>query len=182
MGSCDDLNLESLNDCDYAKHGFCMWINNEPVNAIDFLNKRKEVLSVEYSAVLLNFFNALISFDRNKIAQSFTDLREFEKKCTPPDQSWLKSIQTRLFGEQRNESKKSIVDGLEREIILADTLLCSSILIGISGDVSSYIKAALVLRKAWKIYTQVFKDIAELCQQYCSEDNELGMRLSKNNP
>lgn len=173
MGSCEDLDLESLNNCDYIKHGFCMWINNEPVKAIDFLEKRKEILSVEYGAVLLHFFNALISFDRSKIANAATALRDFEKKCTP-EQGWLKSIRTKLFGDQRNElPKKSILDGLEREIILADTLLCSSILIGISGDVSSYIKAALVLRKAWKAYLHVFKEIHELCQQYCCEGSDV---------
>lgn len=173
MESSEDLNLESLNDCDYISQGFCTWINNEPVKAIDFLEKRKEILCVEYAAVLLKFFNALISFDRNKIANASVALREFEKKCSP-DQGWLKSIRTKLFGEQRSDvSKKSILDGLEREIILADTLLCSSILIGISGDVSSYIKAALVLRKAWKIYIQVFKEIQELWEENCCEGSQL---------
>lgn len=174
MGSCDDLNLETLGDCDYVKHGFCMWINNEPVQAIDFLEKRKEILSVEFGAVLLHFFNALISFDRNKIAEASLLLHELERKCAP-DQGWLQSIRTKLFGGQRgNMTRKSILNELEKEIILADTLLCSSILIGISCDVSSYIKAVLILRRAWKIYNQVFEEIHELCKQYSSDNSQNG--------
>lgn len=173
MESCEDLNLESLGDCDYVKHGFCVWINNEPLKAIDFLEKRKEILSVEYGAVLLHFFNALISFDRHKIAEASTMLRELEKRCTP-EQGWFKSIKTKLFGEQRDfVSRKSILVELEREIILADTLLCSSILIGISCDVSSYIKAALILRRAWKMYNQIFKEIQELCNQHFCDDSQM---------
>lgn len=174
MGSIEeDLDLGTLSDCDYVKHGFCMWINNEPVKAIDFLEKRKDKLSVEYGAALLHFFNALISFDRNKIAEASLMLREIEKKCTP-DQGWFKSIRTKLFGEQRDSaSRKSILDELEKEIILADTLLCSSILIGISCDVSSYIKAALILRRAWKIYNQIFEEIHDLCNQYFSDGSEM---------
>lgn len=173
MGSCEDINLETLSDCDYVKQGFCMWINNEPVNAIDFLEKRKEVLSVEYGAVLLHFFNALISFDRNKIAEASTMMRELEKKCTP-EQGWFQSIRTKLFGEQRDcLPRKSILEELEREIILADTLLCSSILIGISCDVSSYIKAALILRRAWKIYNQIFKEIHDLCNQFFADGSQM---------
>jgi hypothetical protein len=165
MESCEDLNLDSLNDCDYVKQGFCLWINNKPTQAIDFLEQRKDCLLADYGAVLLRFFNALISFDRNKMNEASVLLRELEKKCNP-EQGWLKSITTKLFGEQRNYvSRKSILNELEREIILADTLLCSSILIGISCDVSSYIKAALILRRAWKIYNQIFKEIHELCTQ-----------------
>jgi hypothetical protein len=165
MESCEDLNLSSLNDCDYVKQGFCLWINNKPTQAIDFLEQRKDCLIADYGAVLLHFFNALISFDRSKMNEASVLLRELEKKCNP-EQGWLKSIKTKLFGEQRDYvSRKSILNELEREIILADTLLCSSILIGISCDVSSYIKAALILRRAWKIYNQIFKEIHELCMQ-----------------
>ena len=176
MGSCEDLDLESLNDCDYVKHGFYLWINNEPVKAIDFLEKRKDKLSVEYGAVLLHFFNAVISFDRNKIAEVAIMLRDFERKCSPVHEGWFKSIRTKLFGEAREcSTRKSILEELEREIILADSLLCSSILIGISCDVSSYVKAALTLRKAWKIYNSVFNEINNLCNQYFCDDSKLEM-------
>lgn len=175
LGSLEDLNLDSLSDCDYVKHGFSTWINNEPVKAIEILERRKEILSVEYGAVLLHFFNALISFDRTKINEASIMLRELEKKCTP-EQGWLQSIRTKLFGEQRNYmTRKSILDELEREIILADTLLCSSILIGISCDVSSYIKAALILRRAWKIYNQIFKEIQDLCNQHFFDESQLDL-------
>lgn len=164
MGSCEDIDLQTLDDCDYVKHGFCIWINNEPAKAIDFLDKRKEKLSVEYVKVLLKFFNALISFDRNKITEVSTMLRDLEQKCSP-EQGWFNAIRTKLFGQQRESSKrKSILEELERKIILADTLLCSSILTGISCDVSSYIKAAMTIRKSWKIYSKIFNEIQDLCK------------------
>jgi hypothetical protein len=181
MESCENLDLDTLSDCDYVKHGFCMWINNEPSKAIEFLEKRKNVLSVEFGAVLLRFFNALISFDRCRINEASSLLRELERKCSPPEQGWFRSIKSKLFGIEQREltCKKSILFELEREIILADVLLCSSILIGISCDVSSYIKSALIFRRSWKIYNQTIKEINELCNEYFDQDETTSMMNGK---
>lgn len=171
--SCENL-LDSLSDCEYLKHGLTIWINNEPEKAVEFLEKRKNILSIEYGSVLLRFFNALISFDRCRIAEVSSLLRSLERKCSPPEQGWFRSIKSKLFGtsEQRELTcRKSILFELEREIILADVLLCSSILIGVSCDVSSYIKSALILRRTLKIYNQTMKGINELCNQYFEKDD-----------
>lgn len=180
--SCENLDLDSLSDCEYVKHGLTIWINNEPQKAIEFLDKRRDVLSVEFGSVLLRFFNALISFDRCRIAEASSLLRALERKCSPPEQGWFRSIKSKLFGtsDQQREltCRKSILFELEREIILADVLLCSSILIGVSCDVSSYIKSALILRRTLKIYNQTMKGINELCNQYFDK-NDTTLRTIK---
>lgn len=184
--SCETLDLDSLSDCEYVKHGLTIWINNEPQKAIDFLDKRGDVLSVEFASVLLRFFNALISFDRCRIAEASSLLRSLERKCTPREQGWFRSIKSKLFGVDHQREltcRKSILFELEREIILADVLLCSSILIGVSCDVSSYIKSALILRRTLKIYNQTMKQINELCNQYFDKSDTTlrTMKGKKNN-
>lgn len=175
----EDLQEDApLNDCEYVKQGFRLWICNEPTQAIDFLNKRKDSsLNVDYARSLLHVFNALISFDRNKIAEASLLMKDLERKCTP-DQGWLKSIKTKLFGDSQPTTRKFILSSIEKEIILGDSLLCSAILVGIPCDVASILKSALILRRAWKIYHSTFKEIHNLCNQFF--DGSSPIELGKN--
>jgi Protein of unknown function (DUF3808) len=171
--SCENLDLENLGDLEYVKSGISFYLNNEPAYAIEFLEKRKEKsLKIDYALCLLYVANALISLeDKNKIAEANVLLKELERKCIAEQPGWLRSITTTLFRQQRTlfTRKKSIVEDLERDIILADILLFSAVLSIIEFDVSNYIKAALTLRRAYKIYHQTMKKIHELCSQFAEE-------------
>lgn len=168
---CENLDFENLSDLEFAKNGLSLYLNNEPLQAITFLEKRRESsLIIDYVSCLLQVFNALISFDKIKIAETSTLLKELERKCLAEQPGWFKSIKT-LFRNQRAlfTRKKSIILDLERDIILADVLLCSAVLSIVEFDVSNYIKAALTLRRAHKIYHQTMKKIHELCSEFSEE-------------
>lgn len=167
--SCENLDFESLSDLEFAKYGLSLYLNNEPLQAIELLEKRNSLV-IDYVVCLLQVFNALISFDKNKIAETSTLLKELERKCLAEQPSWFRSIKT-LFRNQRTlfTRKKSIIEDLERDIILADVLLCSAVLSIVEFDVSNYIKAALTLRRAHKIYHQTMKKIHELCSQFAED-------------
>jgi Protein of unknown function (DUF3808) len=169
--SCEDLDCENLSDLDYAKEGISKYLNNEPLTAIDYLDKRKDTsLLINYCSALLQVTNAVISFDRTKISSASAVLRDIEKKCE--SSGWLQTLKSRIFGShhQGRFLQKSLLDELEKQIILADVLLCNAILTSLDFEVSSYIKAALILRRAWKIYHQTFKQIQDLCCQYFSDE------------
>lgn len=169
--SCENLDV-SLSDLEFAKYGLSLYLNNEPVQAIELLEKRKEnSLVIDYVVCLLQVCNALISLDKNKIAETSTLLKELERKCYAEQPGWLRSIKKTLFRSQHSlyTRKKSIINDLERDIILADVMLCSAVLSIVEFDVSSYIKAALTLRRAHKMYHQTMKKINELCSQFAEE-------------
>lgn len=171
--SCENLDFESLSDLEYVKNGLNLYLNNEPLEAIEFLRKRSEnSLLINYVWCLLQVFNALITLDKHKITEASTLLRELERKCLSEAPGWFKSIKT-LFRNQRVlfTRKKSIIEDLERDIILADVLLCSAVLSIVEFDVSNYIKAALTLRRAHKIYHQTMRKIHELCSEYADESS-----------
>lgn len=179
--SCENLDLESLCDLDYIKHGLSLYLNNEQSLAIEFLERRKEKsLVIDYSACLLRVFNSLITLEKNKIAETTLLLRDLERKCIAEQPGWIKSIKT-LFRSSRGlvAHRKSIIDDIERDIILADILLCSSVLSIVEFDVSNYIKAALTLRRAQKIYCGTMRKIHDLCGQYADEVSNLNLSECK---
>ena len=162
--SCENLDFES--ELEFVKDALRLYLNNEPFQAIELLEKRKEnSLVIDYVVCLLHVFNALISLDKNKIAETSSLLKDLERKCIAEQPSWIRSI---FFRNHRAlfTRKKSIIENLERDIILADVLLCSAVLSIVEFDVSNYIKAALTLRRAHKIYHQTMKKIHELCSQF----------------
>lgn len=170
--SCENLDLENLSDLEYVKSGINFYLNNEPTYAIEFLEKRKEKsLIINYAVCLLHVANALISLeDKNKLSEANALLKELERKCIAEQPGWLRSITTTLFRQRTLFTrKKSIIEDIERDIMLADVLLCSAVLSIIEFDVSNYIKAALTLRRAYKIYHQTMKKIHELCSEFAEE-------------
>ncbi len=175
--SCENLEFENLSDLDYIKHGFNLYLNNEPLQAIEFLEKRNS-LNIDFAACLLRAFNSFITLDKNKIAQASILLRDLEKKCGTEPPSWISSIKS-LFQGSRSLviHRKLVIEEIEREIIHGDVLLCLSVLSILEFDVSSYIKAALTLRRAHKIYYQTLRRIQELCSQYVEEN--CGLELCK---
>lgn len=174
--SCENLDLESLCDSDYIEHSFSLYLNNEQLLAIEFLEKRKKKsLIIDYAACLLRVFNSLITLDKKKIVETSLLLKEVEKKCIAHSPGWINSIKKLFRSSKDFTHRKSIIDEIERDIILADILLCSSVLSIVEFDVSNYIKAALTLRRAHKIYCQTMRKIHELCRQYADAVSTLNL-------
>ncbi|KAG5682195.1 hypothetical protein PVAND_011563 [Polypedilum vanderplanki] len=163
--SCENLDFESLSDTEYVRECFYLYLNNEPLRAIDLLEKRKEKsLITNYGHVFIHFVSSIISFNRTKLSESSVNLKELERKCTVEQPGWLASLKSKVFrNQQRYVDWQTLLDELDREIILADTLLCATVLQILE---SNYIKSILSIRRAFKIYTQTFKQINDLCNQY----------------
>lgn len=170
--SCEDLDLTLVSDSDYVKNSFTLYLNNEPKKAIDLLEKLKEKsLTIMYAYIFLHVVEALISFDKRKIYEASALLRELEKRIileqNREKSGWISTIKSKLFKNRpRCSDKRSILEEIDREIVYADTLLCTATLNVTDFEVSSYIKAAFNLRKAWKIYNQTFKKINDLCNEH----------------
>lgn len=94
-------------------------------------------------------------------------LRDLEQRCTTHS-TWLHSIRSMIFrggGGNSDEDKggaDSLVKRLEQQIILADVQLCSAILTFLTQDLSGMMRGSWLLKRAWKIYQNVYQQIHQL--------------------
>ena len=56
----------------------------------------------------------------------------------------------------------SIEDRIQRQVIVADSILYQGILVFTNQDIPSYIKGGWYLRKAYKIYEKLHKEVNQL--------------------
>ncbi|PNI61473.1 TTC39C isoform 5 [Pan troglodytes] len=64
------------------------------------------------------------------------------------------------------KSAPSMVDRLQRQIIIADCQVYLAVLSFVKQELSAYIKGGWILRKAWKIYNKCYLDINALQELY----------------
>lgn len=102
-----------------------------------------------------------MTFEEDKLNLSLSCLHELERRCSL-GLGTFKSFKTRLFGSTQNVS---YVTSLETQIILADSQMCISILTLLQQDIAGYFKGAWILRKSWKLYQQLYKEILELYEK-----------------
>jgi hypothetical protein len=173
--SCENLDFESLSDTEYVRECLYLYLNNEPLRSIDLLEKRKEKsLIANYGYVFVHFVTSIISFNRAKLTEASVNLKDLERKCALEQPGWLASLKLKVFrNQQRYVDWQTLLDELDRDVILADTLLCTTVFQILE---SNYIKSILSIRRAFKIYTQTFKQINDLCNQYAvvEEPSEVG--------
>lgn len=170
--SCEQIDFDTLSESQYVKECFYLYLNNETSRAIDLLERKKETsLIINYGFIFLHFVTSIISFDKTKLVEVSDDLKELEKKCTEQT-GWLESLKLKVLfrSRERHVHWKSLVEDFDRDILLADTLLCLTAIYFLENN---YFKAILTLRRAFKIYTQIFKQIHQLCNEYSVNDESI---------
>lgn len=106
-----------------------------------------------------------MTFEEDKLDKALATLREVENMCTSED-GWLKAVKSRVFGESSSGTGfKTYAQQLETQIILADSQVCIATLTFLQQDITGYLKGGWVLRKAWKIYQKLFKEILGLYEE-----------------
>lgn len=108
-----------------------------------------------------------MTFEEEKLNKAFSALREVERRCTVDD-GWLKTVTHKVFGGT-SSSSKTYAEQLETQIILADSQVCLATLTFLQQDVTGYIKGGWVIRKAWKIYQKLYKEILDLYVEHIGE-------------
>lgn len=99
-----------------------------------------------------------MSFEEEKLTKAITTLKEVEQRCNT--KGWFKFVKNKMFGT--TEEEPLITESLETQIILADSQVCLAVLVFLQGDISGYLKAGWMLRKAWKLYQSTYNDILNL--------------------
>uniref|UniRef100_A0A8C5GMD7 Tetratricopeptide repeat protein 39C-like n=1 Tax=Gouania willdenowi TaxID=441366 RepID=A0A8C5GMD7_GOUWI len=115
----------------------------------------------------LQIFNAMMTFEEEKMQTACDDLRTTEKLCESDSAGVLETIRNKI--KKSMDSQRSgvvVVDRLQRQIIVADCQVYLAVLSFVKQELSAYIKGGWILRKAWKMYNKCHSDISQL-QEAC---------------
>uniref|UniRef100_A0AAG5D4L0 Tetratricopeptide repeat protein 39C n=1 Tax=Anopheles atroparvus TaxID=41427 RepID=A0AAG5D4L0_ANOAO len=151
--------MEELKDWECVKQGIALWLNNMPKAAEESFKDRPSSVYIDAGHTFICFMNAVISWETERMNEAQTRLRELEKQCAG-EVGWLKSVRSKLFGPC--DTRKTLTETLEEQIILADSQLCLAILVSLSQDISGFMKGGWLLRKAFKVYQHTYQQIYQL--------------------
>lgn len=152
----DDNNFD---DAETAVTGINMLLNNGFDEAFALFDKYKDespLMHAGYSFVY--FMQALMSFEEEKLADALKVLQETEKRCEVSD-GFVKSFKRKFSKKKKPSEVLSTEDRIQRQVIVADSLLYQAILVFTNQDIPSYIRGGWHLRKAWKIYDKLHSEI-----------------------
>lgn len=126
-----------------------------------------------------------MTFEDEKLLIAVETLKKTERECAG-DIGWLKSITSKVFRSEEpptsGVSRRIVIKllenslikhiwrlfqneyarRLERQIIVADTKVCSAMLTLVQQQVSGYVRGGWMMRKAWRVYQHTYLQILHL--------------------
>ncbi|KAL8581309.1 hypothetical protein ACOMHN_034388 [Nucella lapillus] len=157
-----DAEEASFDDVETSITGINMLLNNGFDEAFVLFEKYKDESALMHSGYSFVFFmQALMSFEEEKLAEALKVLQETEKRCEVSD-GFVKSFKRKFTKKKKTADTLSLEDRVQRQVIVADSLLYQAILIFTNQDIPSYIRGGWHLRKAWKIYDKVHREVTRL--------------------
>lgn len=156
---------EEIDDVKLALDGINMMLNNGIQESHALFEKYKNYSPLmNAGSSFVTFMQAIMTFEDEKLAEAMKSLQKTEKQCEL-NEGFIKTLKRKL-GRKKNEvSKISLEERYQRQIIVADSLLYQAVLTFINQDITSYMKGGWIMRKAWKIYDKVYKEIKTLYDQ-----------------
>ncbi|XP_012680772.1 tetratricopeptide repeat protein 39C [Clupea harengus] len=158
-----------IDDAELALQGINMLLNNGFKESDELFRKyRTHSPLMSFGASFVSFLNAMMTFEEEKMQTACDDLKTTEKLCES-DVGVIETIRNKIkksVDSQRPEL--TVVDRLQRQIIVADCQVYLAVLSFVKQELSAYIKGGWILRKAWKMYNKCYSDINQL-QESCHE-------------
>nr|XP_040126371.1 tetratricopeptide repeat protein 39C [Ictidomys tridecemlineatus] len=122
---------------------------------------------MSFGASFVSFLNAMMTFEEEKMQLACDDLKTTEKLCESEEAGVIETIKNKIKKNvDVRKSTPSMVDRLQRQIIIADCQVYLAVLSFVKQELSAYIKGGWILRKAWKIYNKCYLDINALQELY----------------
>ncbi|XP_076242500.1 tetratricopeptide repeat protein 39C [Calliopsis andreniformis] len=167
---------EDMKEWSIARLGISLLLNNKTEEAEALFTKHPHSFHIKAGRCFVLFMNALMTFEDDKLQQAIMLLKDMERECAS-DIGWLKSMKNKMF--RAEETGKDYVNKLEREIVLADSQVCSAILTLLQQEITGYVRGGWMLRKAWRVYQHAYSQISQLYQRtFGTSPSELGTRCS----
>ncbi|CAL1687001.1 unnamed protein product [Lasius platythorax] len=149
----------STKDWNIARTGISLLLNNKIEEAEALFTEHPHSFHVKAGRCFVLFMNALMTFEDDKLQQAMLLLKDMERECAS-DIGWLKSVKSKVF--RAEETGKDYVNKLERQIVLADSQVCSAILTLLQQELTGYVRGGWMLRKAWRVYQHAYTQISQL--------------------
>ncbi|OCT74667.1 tetratricopeptide repeat protein 39C isoform X1 [Xenopus laevis] len=159
--------LDPTEDAELALVGINMLLNNGFKESDQLFRKyRNSSPLMSFGASFVSFLNAMMTFEEEKMQLACDDLKMTEKLCES-DEGVIETIKNKIKKNvDVRKSSQSMVDRLQRQIIVADCQVYIAVLSFVKQELSAYIKGGWILRKAWKIYNKCYVDINTLQEMY----------------
>ncbi|OCT76714.1 tetratricopeptide repeat protein 39C [Xenopus laevis] len=159
--------LDPKEDAELALVGINMLLNNGFKESDQLFRKyRSNSPLMSFGASFVSFLNAMMTFEEEKMQLACDDLKMTEKLCES-DEGVIETIKNKIKKNvDVRKSSQSMVDRLQRQIIVADCQVYIAVLSFVKQELSAYIKGGWILRKAWKIYNKCYVDINALQEMY----------------
>ncbi|KAM4604593.1 tetratricopeptide repeat protein 39C-like isoform 2-T2 [Polymixia lowei] len=155
---------DTIDDAELALKGINMLLNNGFKESDElFRTYRNHSPLMSFGASFVSFLNAMMTFEEEKMQVAFEDLKATEKLCESDNTGVIETIKNKI--KRSTDSQRSgvtVVDRLQRQIIIADCQVYLAVLSFIKQELSAYIKGGWILRKAWKMYNKCYSDISQL--------------------
>ncbi|XP_026884550.2 tetratricopeptide repeat protein 39C-like isoform X1 [Electrophorus electricus] len=159
-----------VDDAELSLQGINMLLNNGFKESAELFHKYRNYSPLmSFGASFVSFLNAMMTFEEEKMKLACEDLHATEKLCEGTAPGVLQTIKSKIRKSVSVESPRAEVAALERIqrlIIVADCQVYLAVLFFIRQEISAYIKAGWILRKAWKMYNKCYSDINQL-QEAC---------------
>ncbi|XP_011358733.1 tetratricopeptide repeat protein 39C isoform X1 [Pteropus vampyrus] len=157
-----------LQDAELALAGINMLLNNGFRESDQlFKQYRNHSPLMSFGASFVSFLNAMMTFEEEKMQLACDDLKTTEKLCESEEAGVIETIKNKIKKNvDVRKSTPSMVDRLQRQIIIADCQVYLAVLSFVKQELSAYIKGGWILRKAWKIYNKCYLDINALQELY----------------
>lgn len=150
---------DTTKDWSIARTGISLLLNNKTEEAEALFTRHPHSFHVKAGRCFVLFMNALMTFEDDKLQQAMLLLKDMERECAS-DIGWLKSVKSKVF--RAEETGKDYVNRLERQIVLADSQVCSAILTLLQQELTGYVRGGWMLRRAWRVYQHAYTQISQL--------------------
>ncbi|OAD58484.1 Tetratricopeptide repeat protein 39C, partial [Eufriesea mexicana] len=153
---------ENVKEWNIARAGISLLLNNKTEEAEILFTEHPHSFHVKAGRCFVLFMNALMTFENDKLQQAMLLLKEMERECAS-DIGWLKSVKSKVF--KAEETGMDYVNKLEKQIVFADSQVCSAILTLLQQELTGYVRGGWMLRKAWRVYQHTHSQILQLHQR-----------------
>ncbi|XP_067928051.1 tetratricopeptide repeat protein 39C-like [Watersipora subatra] len=156
----DNVQIEDTeNDNNLGVKGIVLLLNNHWDESRELFEKhRSQSLVMHFGGAFVHVLQAIMALEEEKIAAAKVGMEDVEKKCR-------ESLHQMKKQKKKSKGTQSDTAGQEDrwmcQIIIADSLLFQAVMTFMNQDIPSYMKGGWLLRKSWKIYEKVHKDISE---------------------
>ncbi|XP_072543374.1 tetratricopeptide repeat protein 39C-like isoform X2 [Salminus brasiliensis] len=159
---------EQIDDAELSLQGINMLLNNGFKESAELFHRYRNYSPLmSFGASFVSFLNAMMTFEEEKMQVACEDLRATERLCECDGIGVIETIKNKIrksVDSQRSEV--AMMERLQRLIIVADCQVYLAVLSFVRQELSAYIKAGWILRKAWKMYNKCYSDISQL-QEAC---------------